>query len=131
MLSLKTHAVITGSLFAAIIIFAMVGNVLHDAGYLPDSSFAQIVARGLFFGLFIAFGFSCIPLMVKLVLAGQTAIGNADVAVVRKAAANERRIVFTLWLLIALGFAVALPAAIHDGFFDTAPPEQARPPNPR
>jgi hypothetical protein len=121
MFSLKTHAIITGSLFAAIIVMAIVGNVLHDSGYLPDSSAAQLAAKIIFFTLFLAFGFSCIPLMVKLVLAGQTAIGNTDVGIVRLVAAHETRIVLVLWLLIGLGLAIAIPAAIQDGFFDNVP----------
>jgi hypothetical protein len=121
MLSLKSHAIITGSLFAAIIVTAIAGNALHDSGYLPDSSSAQLAAKILFFSLFLAFGFSCIPLMVKLVLAGQTAIGNADVGIVRHVAAHETRIVIVFWLLIGLGLAIAIPAAIQDGFFDSSP----------
>ena len=121
MFSLKTHAIITGSLFAAIIAMAILGNVLHDSGYLPDSSAAQRAAKIIFFTLFLTFGFSCIPLMVKVVLAGQTAIGNGNVGIVRHVAAQEKRIVIVLWLLIGLGLAIAIPAAIQDGFFDSSP----------
>jgi hypothetical protein len=121
MFSLKTHAIITGGLFAAMIVMAMVGGALHDNGYIADSSNSQLAAKIIFFTLFLAFGFSAIPLMVKLVLAGQTAIGNADVGVVRHVAAHETRIVIMLWVLIGLGLAIAIPAAIHDGFFDSSP----------
>ncbi len=44
MLSLKSHAIITGGLLAAIIVMAMIGNVLHDQGYIPDSSTSQFAA---------------------------------------------------------------------------------------
>jgi len=118
MFSLKTHAIITGCLFAAIVVLAMLGNVLHDGGYLPDSSGVQIAARILFFGLLLAFGFSCIPLMVKLVLAGQVGIGNGDVALVRLAVAHQTRIIVALWILIGLGLLIAIPAAIKDDFFN-------------
>jgi hypothetical protein len=121
MFSLKTHAIITGGLFAAIVVMAMIGNVLHDSGYLPDSSAAQLIAKLIFFTLFLAFGFSCIPLMVKLVLAGQTTIGNADVGIVRHVAAHETHIDIVFWLLLGLGLAIAIPAAIQDGFFDSEP----------
>jgi len=120
--SLKTHAVIAGGLLASIVVLAMIGNALHDSGYLADSSMAQRVAQVLFFALFLAFGFSCIPLMVKAVLAGQVSIGNADVGVVQAARKHETRIILAFWLLLALGLAIALPAAIMDGFFDAGPP---------
>jgi hypothetical protein len=122
MFSLKAHAIITGGLFAAIIVTAMAGGALHDSGYLPDSSAAQLTAKIVFFGLFLAFGFSCIPLMLKLVLAGQVAIGNADVGIVRAVAAHQTGIVIGFWLFLGLGLAIAIPAAILNGAFDTAPP---------
>lgn len=122
MFSLKTHALITAGLLVAIIVLAMVGNVLHDGGYLPDSSTAQRAAQIVFFTLFLAFGFSSVPLMVKLVLDGQMTIGNADVGLVQAATKHETRIVLGVWLLLALGLAIAIPAAIEDGFFDASPP---------
>jgi hypothetical protein len=98
---------------------AMVGSTVHDNGYIADSSSSQLAAKIIFFTLFLAFGFSVIPLMVKLVLAGQATIGNGDVGLVRLVAAHEARIVIGLWVLIGLGLAVAIPAAIQDGFFDS------------
>ena len=121
MLSLKSHAIITGGLFAAIIVMAMVGSVLHDNGYIPDSSASQFAVRIIFFALFLAFGFSCIPLMLKLVLAGQIAIGNGEVGIVRIVAAHQTAIVIGFWLFLLLGLAIAIPAAIKDGAFDDAP----------
>ena len=64
MLSLRAHAIITASLFGAIIVFAIVGNVLHDAGILKDGAVIQAAAKYLFFALFLGFGYSAIPLMV-------------------------------------------------------------------
>jgi hypothetical protein len=118
MFSLKIHAIITSGLFAAIVVLAVLGNVLHDAGYLADSSATQMAARIIFFSLFLAFGFSCIPLMVKLVVAGQVSIGNGDVGLVRLVAAHQTGVIVTLWVLIALGLLIAIPAAIVNGFFD-------------
>lgn len=125
MFSLKIHAIVTASLFAAIVVMAIVGNVLHDSGMLPDNSTSQLAARIIFFALFLAFGYSAIPLMVKIVLAGQTKIGNAEVGLVRAAVAHQARIIVAFWILITLGLAIAIPAAIHDGFFDADPPSSS------
>jgi uncharacterized membrane protein len=132
MFSLKTHAIITGGLFGAIIVMATVGNELHDSGgYIAESSVSQFAARIVFFALFLTFGFSCIPLMVKLVLAGQTAIGNGEVGFVRFVAAHQTRIVIGFWLFCLLGLAIAIPAAVHDGFFDADPAASAAVNRPR
>ena len=48
MFSLKVYAIITGALFAAIIVMAIAGNVLHDQGLLPDNSGSQVAARVIF-----------------------------------------------------------------------------------
>jgi len=44
--------------------------------------------------------------------------GNADRAPFRALIVRERTIVLALWALVLAGLAVALPAAIRDGFFD-------------
>jgi uncharacterized membrane protein len=111
--SLKTHAVITGALLATMIVLAIAGNVLHDRGYLPDSSATQFAARVIFFALFLAFGFSRIPTMLKFFLAGQIAIGNGDVTIIRAIAAHQAGVVIGVWLFLALGLAIALPAALR------------------
>jgi len=121
MFSLKTHAVVTGALFAAIIVMAMVGNMLHDRGLLADSSANQFAARVIFFGLFLVFGFSCIPLLLKLFLAGQAAIGNGNLAIVRGMAAHQTGIVIGFWLFLCLCLAIAIPAAMQDGFLGSVP----------
>jgi hypothetical protein len=121
MFSLKVHAIITGALFAATVVTALIGNVLHDQGLLADSSTEQTAARMIFFKLFPAFGYSAIPLMVKIVLAGQVHIGNGDVGLVRAVAKHQTGVVIVFWILISLGLAIAIPAAIHDGFFKTDP----------
>jgi hypothetical protein len=117
MFSLKTHGIITGGLFAAIIVMAMGGSVLHDSGYIADSSASQLAARIIFFTLFLAFAFSIIPFGLKLFLAGQTAIGNGEVRIIRTVAAHQTGIVVGIWLFCSLGLAIAIPAAIQDGFF--------------
>ncbi len=88
MFSLKAHALISGALLAAMIVLAMASSFLHDNGYLPDSSAVQLLARVVFFGLFLAFGFSCVPTMLKIFLAGQAAIGNGNAAIIRTIAAH-------------------------------------------
>lgn len=117
MFSLKTHGIITGGLFAAIIVMAMAGGVLHDNGYIANSSASQLAAKIIFFTLFLAFAFSIIPFGLKLFLAGQMAIGNGGVGIIRTVAAHQAGIVVGFWLFCLLGLAIAIPAAIQDGFF--------------
>lgn len=117
MFGLKTHAIVSGALLVAIIAMAAIGGVLHDRGLLADSSTAQIAARVIFFALFVVFAFSLIPLMLKLFLAGQIAIGNGNVSIIRTVGAHQTAIVIGFWTFLLLGLAIAIPAALQDGFF--------------
>src|SRR5712691_9894141 len=117
-LSLRTHLMISASIMAAIIVLAMIGNAFHDSGVVQDGPAIRLIAMIVFFGLSVALMFSLVPVMVKLVLGVQAGIGNAGHPVVAGLIAHERAIVFVLWGLIALGLAIAVPAAIIDGAFD-------------
>ena len=118
MLSLRAHALITAAIFAAIIVMAAIGNAIDASGAVTASPGLKLASISVFFGLTVALMFSAVPLMVKLVLGFQVTIGNASNPVVARLLARERLIVLTIWVLLALGLAVAIPAAIVDGAFD-------------
>ena len=119
MLSLRAHALITGGLFAALIVLGWVGNLIEALDMIPPGPGIRLLSVAVLLALSIALAFSVIPLMVQLVLGFQIRIGNANRPVIRSLIARQRVIVFILWSLIALGLAIAVPAAILDGAFDT------------
>ena len=121
MFTLRTHIAICGALFAALIGVAILGNVLQYAGVAPLSGAGRYVAVGLYFALFVAFGLSAIPVMVKLVLGAQLRAGNQDVGAVAAAMRHQNTIIWSLWGLIVAGIAVAVPAAITGGIFGDVP----------
>ena len=118
MLSLRTHLLITAAIFAAIILLAIAGNALEASGAVIGSPGLRVASIILFLALTVALMFSAVPVMVKLVLGFQVAAGNGGRPLIAWLIARERAIVFTLWALLALGLAVAAPAAILDGAFD-------------
>jgi hypothetical protein len=121
MFTLRTHAIICGALFAALIGIAILGNVAERAGMTPPSGTARLVAVAGYFALFVAFGLSTIPVIVKLVLLGQVQGGNQDVAAVAAVIRRENVIIWTLWGLMVAGVVVAVPAAVVGGMFGDAP----------
>ncbi len=115
MFSLKTHALICGGLFAALLVVGWGGSILQGIGLLPKpEGGARIALMVLMFGLVAAFAFSAIPVMIKLV------IGNAR---------GSNMIVYAIWALMAAGLVVGAPAAIHFGLFDQQP-KDSDPPSP-
>ena len=118
MLSLRAHAIICASLFAALIGIALLGNALQASGTIRDLGAYKLPFLILLFVLFVAFGFSAIPVMVKLVLGFQRTAGNENIPAVAGALAAEKWIVYGLWGLMTAGVAVAIPAAIQGGLFN-------------
>ncbi len=114
---------VSGGIFAVMMLAIAVGDALIESGLVKNPLQYQTPAKLVFFTLFVAFGFSLIPLMVRLVLAALEVIGRSvNAQPFAPLIARPGWIVWPLWLLMAAGLAVALPAAIRDGFFapDTA-----------
>jgi uncharacterized membrane protein YGL010W len=122
MLSLRAHAVICAVLFALLFGIPLVGNLLQASGVSPPPGGPLLAFQIFYFTLFLAFGLSAIPVIVMVVLRGQRGVEAAPIAAMVR---NQNVIIWTLWILILAGAAVAIPAAVHDGFFDqTATPSQ-------
>jgi len=119
LLGLRTHVWIFVGFLAAVILLGIGGNILAAEGYQPMLNRIQLPLQILFFGLVLGLVFSFIPVMVKLVVGAQVK-ANGELAVVRGLAAQQNKIIWGFWILLALGLAVALPAAIQDGFFGSA-----------
>lgn len=124
MLSFRAHAIICAILFALLIGIPIVGNVLQASGVTPPLGGPLLAFQIFYFALFLAFGLSAIPVIVMIVLRGQRGVEAAPIAAMVR---NQNVIIWTLWILILAGAAIAIPAAIHDGFFDqmAAPPQGA------
>ena len=119
MLSLRSHALITGAIFAALVAIGWGGNLLDALGLLPHDRAVQLAVVAVMFALCIGLAFSAIPLMVLIVLGFQVRIGNAGTPPIRILIAHQRTIVFVLWGLMAAGLLLAIPAAILGGALDT------------
>ena len=78
MFSLRTHALISGGLFALILVLGWGGAALQASGVIKHPEALQTPMKIIFFTIFIVFAFSLIPTMVKAFIAGQGAIGNAE-----------------------------------------------------
>jgi len=115
MLSFRAHAIICAVLFALLFGIPIAGNLLQASGVSPHPGGPLLAFQIFYFALFLAFGLSAIPVIVMIVLRGQRGVDAAPIAAMIR---NQNAIIWTLWILILAGAAVAIPAAIHDGFFD-------------
>jgi hypothetical protein len=117
MFSLRTHALISGGLFAFFVLMAVIGNAVQSAGVIKHPEALQTPMKVVFFAIFLAFAFSMIPTMVKLFVAGQASVGNAEKAPVKFVAEHQVAVIWSFWVLWIAGIAVALPTMIQSGFF--------------
>jgi hypothetical protein len=85
MFGIRTHLIVSGALFAAMIALAGVGTALQRAGMPPPVGAWRSAYLACWFALFLVFGLSMIPVMVKLVVLGQQRLGNGDVPIVAAA----------------------------------------------
>ena len=116
-MTLRTNVIVCASLFAALIGSAILGNILQGAGVAPLAGTTRYLAMFAFFALFLACGFSAVPVIVKTVIAAQTRAGTDAGALAR----HQNAIIYVLWGLMLAGSAIAIPAAIMGGMFGDAP----------
>ena len=115
---IRTLVFISGGLFGAILLAVIVGDAIMASGAVANPAAFETPAKILFFTLFVAFGFSLIPLMVAIVLGGLDVIGKGlRVQPFQPLISRPGWIVWPIWALMVLGLMVALPAAIRAGFF--------------
>ena len=117
MFSLRTHVLISGGLFASFVLMAVIGNALQSSGVIKHPESLQTPMKIVFFAIFLAFAFSMIPTMVKLFVAGQASVGNAEKAPVKFVAEHQVAVIWGFWALWIAGMVVALPTMIRGGFF--------------
>lgn len=117
MFSLRTHVIISAVLLALLILIPVVGNFLAPGGVQVLGPFTRAF-QVFYLGLFLAFGLSAIPVIVKTVLGAQVRLGNQDKAPVAAAIRHQNRIIWVMIGLIVAGSAIAIPAMILDGGFD-------------
>ena len=116
LLSLRAHLWIFLGLLAGVILLGIAGNLLAAAGYQAMLLRFQVPLRVLFLSLVLALPFAFAPVMVKLVVGFQTRVANGGRPAIRALASHQTTIIWGLWVLLLAGIAVALPAAIKDGF---------------
>ncbi len=131
MFSLRTHLIICASLFAALILMAIGGNALLAAGVIAQPSRPNLAVLAVFFGLFLAFGFSFVPVMVMAVMRAQTRLGNERVDAVRRLVGAQKLIIWLIWGVMLAGTIIAVPAAIMNGALDPPTLEASQPPLPK
>jgi len=119
-LSTKVFAVVFVAALCALLLFAITAAVLQRTAAFRDGVALETPVKIFVFAVFLAMGFSAMPLMLKLFLAGRRRIGNAAHPLVRLLADHETFVVVGFWAMCAVGLAIAIPFAIKDGFFGPA-----------
>jgi hypothetical protein len=137
MLSFRAHGLICLGLLVALIAVAAGGNLLAASRMIKDPAAIRLPGLIAVFGLFLAFGFSAIPVMVMSVLGAHKRIGQGEAEPIKGLIAAQTVIIWVLWAILAAGLLVALPAMMHDGFFSPEGPNweaaaspEAAPPEP-
>ncbi len=114
MFSLRMHLLISAALLALLIAVPIVGSMFAPGGA-ETLGAAKPFVQGFYVALFVAFGLSVVPVIVKTVLGAQVRLGNQDKAVVAAAIRRQNVIIWIMLGLMLAGAAIAIPAMILDG----------------
>lgn len=106
------------------IVLSIAGNAIESHGLVTspeERAKAESIAITVAFVLFLVLGYSVVPLFVRVFILGQIKVGNGDFPPVKALRQYEKYFVLGVWIFFTLGFLIALPAMVADGFFQAAP----------
>ncbi|MEO8161102.1 MAG: hypothetical protein ABI588_06765 [Arenimonas sp.] len=109
MLRLRSHVFICLGFFVALLVVGWGGALLAGLGIGPPPPAWRWALLGLMLLLLLGLAFSAVPVMVLLVSGAQGHLA---------APRWQKTIVYVLWTLMAIGSAIAIPAAFVLGAFD-------------
>jgi len=115
MFSLRTHVVIMLVLLGLLIGIPTIGSMFVPEGVADVDPAIRVIVQASYLFLFVAFGLSTVPVIVKTVLGAQVRLGNADKPVIGGVIRHQNRIIWIMLALMLLGSAIAIPAMILDG----------------
>lgn len=113
----RTWAMVAGASVAVMIAASIVGGALERRGPVPHSVRVGVIATAA--GAFLLLGMAIPPLAIRAFLAGQVAIGNADVPVIAFLLRHEVTVVRGIWVFMAAGLAIAAPVVLRELGFRT------------
>ncbi|MEE9910616.1 MAG: hypothetical protein K4571_02730 [Deltaproteobacteria bacterium] len=116
----KVYVIILVSCLGLFILGAVVNGILESSGAFNMDAIdpgIRTAVKVCYFILFLAIGFSFIPLMLKLFIYMQIRIGNGEFILIKFLHNHEQTVVYCAWGMCLLGLIIALPSAIRDGFF--------------
>ena len=116
----KFYARVVVACFAIFILSAIVSGFLESSGTFDVHSIDPKIRTAMkvfYFSVFLAIGFSFVPLMLKLFIFAQVKIGNGEFFAVKFLRQHERKVVCCVWGMFVLGLILSLPSAIKEGFF--------------
>jgi hypothetical protein len=110
----KLFVILFSVSFGLMLIGAVIGNALESSGaltreHLGPKGIALIMA--VYGALFCLMAFSLVPLALKVFIALQIKIGNAEHFLVKWLRANERAVVYGFWGLFVAGLVIAFALA--------------------
>ncbi len=102
---ISTLVFISAGLFGAILLAVIVGDAIVASGAVKNPTAFETPAKIVFFALFVAFGFSLIPLMVALVFGGLDLVGKGlRFQPFQPLISRPGLDVWPIWGIMALGF---------------------------
>ena len=111
-MAVRTWGIVAAASVAVMVAASIIGGILEKRGPVPDSVKAGVIATAI--GAFVVLAIAIPPLALRAFLAGQVAIGNAELPLVAFLLRHETNVVRGFWVLMAAGLAIAAPVILRE-----------------
>jgi hypothetical protein len=113
---------VMGFTFVLIIISSIFLNMMESNGMINEDSLSYSgvsLIQVYFFVLFLIMGFTAFPVFIRLFILGQKKIGNGELPAIKwlQIQANEKKVVFIIWIFLVLGLCISMQGSFQDGSF--------------
>lgn len=116
----KVYVIILVSCLSIFIVSAIINGIGASSEAFNMSAINPKITTAInvcYLILFLAIGFSVIPLALKLFISLQIKIGNGELVFIKFLQNHEQGVIYCAWGICLLGLMISLPSAIKDGFF--------------
>jgi hypothetical protein len=115
-LNIKPYLIVLGSVIFLFILLACCRYFGLEKQLDEWSRKNQGIMKGMVITLFLVFAAAAVPVFLKIFLTLQIRIGNGDLPLVKLLREHAMGMIYTAWIIFALGLVIALPMMIRNGF---------------
>ena len=114
-LNIKPYLIILASVILAFAVFAFLRHFGLGLQIAEWGKKNQATMKVIVISAFMLFAAAAVPVFLKIFIAMQIRIGNGEAPLVKLLSQHAMKLIYTAWIMFALGLGIALPVMIRHG----------------